>query len=142
MYTKGKWEVITERKHKTHSIEIRQADDNSPITWCYGTDKEAQANAERICLCVNSHDDLLEALNQSQTQIHILTENLIAIARQCELAGEDTITGTSGLRVPVSDIAKLARQDIKCLHCFGANHICQYCGVMEWQAKGEPCKTK
>ena len=63
-HTQGKWEVGKHGRHDNGISFIRVgvniiAKMLSPLEI---TDTEQQANAQRICLCVNSHDALLEML--------------------------------------------------------------------------------
>jgi len=66
MHTKGKWRIA---KREGHSNGVR------PVIYTKDVDRiaiisyrgvpsieEAEANARRICQCVNSHEDLLDAL--------------------------------------------------------------------------------
>lgn len=52
MYTKGKWEIYSKTLLKN---------DSEPEQYISCTGSDAEANAKRICYCVNNFDNLLEA---------------------------------------------------------------------------------
>ena len=56
-FTKGEWKAVGKE------VQVPEGGDcYLLLADCDGNDiPQAEANAERICLCVNSHDDLVKA---------------------------------------------------------------------------------
>jgi hypothetical protein len=71
MYTKGKWEITFINGNLyivSSNLEIAKLCIKPTATQTYRKE-EIQANAERICHCVNNFDELLEACEEALGQM-------------------------------------------------------------------------
>ena len=73
-YTKGEWKVTNDGLHiysedtEQDIASIKITGKNNPCR------QEAEANARRICLAVNSHDDLLAACKAAKKLLNEVAE--------------------------------------------------------------------
>lgn len=63
-YTKGKWEVQLYTRRDSDNIRWIKAVGKRKPSICQTFKPHAEANARRICQCINSHDALLSACEE------------------------------------------------------------------------------
>lgn len=102
MYTKGKWFNNGGQIYAQQGDSIQEICDVGLIN---SQSKEDTANTQRICLCVNSHDALLEACKFAETIIIEQHKTLESIAKG--IAEKAGIKATA-IPLPPTDILQAA----------------------------------